>query len=55
MPEEIKKCVENAAKVLREIPVDKRGMAAVLAETYANGLAQGMELADSGKKEAPEA
>lgn len=54
MPENIKKCVENAAKTINAIPNDKREMAARLAETYAAGLATGMELAEEGKHEKEE-
>ena len=49
MPDEIKRCAESAAKTLSSIPVDKREMAARLAETYAAGLAVGMELAEADK------
>lgn len=49
MSDEIKRCAESAAKALNSIPVDKREMAARLAETYAAGLAVGMELADKPK------
>lgn len=49
MPDEIKRCAENAAKALSGIPVDKREIAARLAETYAAGLAVGMELAEADK------
>lgn len=51
MPENIKKCVENAAKTINSIPADKREMAARLAETYAAGIATGMEIAEEGKPE----
>lgn len=54
MSEEIKKCVENAAKTMNSIPVDKREMAARLAETYAVGLATGIELAEAGTGEKEE-
>lgn len=54
MPEHIKQCVENAAKTISSIPADKREMAVRLAETYATGLAVGMELAGEGKDEATE-
>lgn len=54
MPENIKKCVENAAKTINAIPNDKREMAARLAETYAAGLATGMELAEESKLEKEE-
>ena len=49
MPDEIKRCAESAAKALSSIPVDKREMAARLAETYAAGLAVAMELAEADK------
>lgn len=49
MPENIKQCVENAAKTINAIPNDKREIAARLAETFAAGLATGMELAEKGK------
>lgn len=49
MPENIKQCVENAAKTINAIPNDKREIAARLAETFAAGIAAGMELADDGK------
>lgn len=52
MSENIKQCVENAAKAINAIPNDKREMAARLAETYATGLAVGMELADAEGEEA---
>lgn len=51
MPEHIKQCVENAAKAINSIPEDKREMAARLAETYATGIATGMELAVENKQE----
>ena len=51
MPEKVKKCVRDAAETINSIPVDKREMAVRLAETYAIGLATGMELAEAGKKE----
>lgn len=54
MPEKVKKCVRDAAETINSIPVDKREMAVRLAETYAIGLATGMELAEAGKKEEEE-
>lgn len=51
MPENIKQCVENAAKTINAIPNDKREIAARLAETFAAGIATGMELAEDGKPE----
>lgn len=45
MPEEVKKTVENVAKTLSSFPADTRELAARLAETYATGLAVGMEIA----------
>lgn len=46
MSEDIKKCAEDAAKTINAIPSSKREIAARLAETYAAGLATGMELAE---------
>lgn len=54
MPDEIKRCAESAAKALNSIPVDKREIAARLAETYAAGLAVGMELAEADKSKGKE-
>ena len=54
MPDEIKRCAENAAKALNSIPMDKRELAATLAETYAAGLAVGMELAEADKPKGEE-
>lgn len=51
MPENIKQCVENAAKTINAIPNDKREIAARLAETFAAGIATGMELAEEVKLE----
>ena len=50
MPEMVKTCVKNAADALNSIPVDKREMAARLAETYAAGLAVGMGLAEAERE-----
>lgn len=44
MPEEVMRCAESTARAMNSIPLDKREMAARLAETYAAGLATGMEL-----------
>lgn len=46
MSDETRKCVENAVKTINAISASKREMAARLAETYAAGLATGMELAE---------
>lgn len=51
MSETMKQIVENAGGALNTIPADKREMAARLAETYATGLAVGMELAGEGREE----
>lgn len=51
MSENTKKCVESAAKTINAIPADKREMAARLAETYATGLAVGMELSAESESE----
>lgn len=51
MPENVKKCVENAAKVINAIPADKRELAARFAETFATGIAVGSECAETGKEE----
>lgn len=55
MPDNVKKCVENAAKVINEIPADKRELAARFAETFAAGIAVGSECAETGKEEKKEA
>lgn len=49
MPDKSKRCAESAAKALSSIPMDKRELAATLAETYAAGLAVGIELAEADK------
>lgn len=55
MPEEIKKTAAAAAKALNRVPADKREIAARMAETFASGLAAGMELAEAKeRKEEPE-
>lgn len=51
MPENVKKCAENAAKVLNSIAPNKRDVAAVIAESFAAGLATGIDLVDSKEKE----
>lgn len=53
MSEEIKLCAQTAAKTLDSIPMNKREMAARLAETYAAGLAVGLELAEADRAAAP--
>lgn len=45
MPEKMKQLVEAAGEAINAIPANKREIAAKLAETYATGLAVGMELA----------
>lgn len=51
MPENVKKCAENAAKVLNSIAPDKRDVAAVIAESFAAGLAIGADLGKEKKEE----
>lgn len=50
MSESIKQCIMNAAQTINSIAANKREIAARLAETYAAGLAVGMELAEEGTK-----
>lgn len=52
MPENVKKCAENAAKVLNSIAPDKRDVAAVIAESFAAGLATGIDLAEDKTEKA---
>lgn len=47
MPENVKLCVENIAKTISATPADKREIATRLAETFAAGIATGMELAEN--------
>lgn len=49
MPENVKQCAEKIAKAISATPADKRGIAASLAETFAAGIATGMELAESDR------
>lgn len=49
MPENIRTCVENIARALSETPEDKREMVARLAETYAAGIAAGVELSSAAE------
>lgn len=51
MPENVKQCAENIAKTISMTPMDKRKIAARMAETFAAGIATGMELAESDKAE----
>ncbi|WP_417077542.1 hypothetical protein [Hominenteromicrobium sp.] len=45
MGEKAKEAATTATKLIDKLPADKREIAARLAETYAAGLAAGMELA----------
>lgn len=45
MGEKAKEAATTATKLIDKLPADKREIAARLAETYAAGLATGMELA----------
>lgn len=45
MPEKTKQLAAEVAKTANDLPANVREMAARLAETYAAGLATGMELA----------
>lgn len=45
MPDNVKKCAENAAKVLDSISLEKRDVVAIIAESFATGLAIGNDLA----------
>lgn len=47
MPENVKQCAENIAKAISATPADKRKIATQLAETFAAGVAMGVELAES--------
>lgn len=47
MPENVKKCAENAAKAISNVTNDKRAIATVIAESFAAGLATGVDLAES--------
>lgn len=51
MPENVKLCVEKIAKTISATPADKREIATRLAETFAAGIATGLELAEEGKVE----
>lgn len=49
MPENVKQCAEKIAKAISATPADKREIATRLAETFAAGIATGMELAESDR------
>lgn len=53
MPENVKQCAENIAKAISATPADKREIATRLAETFAAGIATGMELAESDNGAGP--
>lgn len=52
MSDNTKQSAAETAKALTALPKDVREMAARLAETYAAGLATGMELAAGQREEA---
>lgn len=54
MPDKTKQLAADAARSMSALPTDVREMAARLAETYATGLATGMELAGAAQPQKAE-
>lgn len=49
MSEQAKQSAARIAEAVKKFPEDKAEMAARIAETFANGIATGIELANAGK------